>query len=73
MLFCVGMKNILIKENKVIVNIVVNKEESLNLIYNIISQFEELAKLIPDWNKIERDKIMKEFNETVSKIIKVSV
>lgn len=67
------MKNILIKENKVIVNIVVNKEESLNLIYNIISQFEELAKLIPDWNKIERDKIMKEFNETVSKIIKVSV
>ena len=67
------MKNILIKKNKVIVNIVVNKEESLNLIYNIISQFEELAKLIPDWNKIERDKIMKEFNETVSKIIKVSV
>ena len=67
------MKNILIKENKVIVNIVVNKEESLNLIYNIISQFGELAKLIPDWNKIERDKIMKEFNETVSKIIKVSV
>lgn len=67
------MKKMSTKGNKVIVNIVVNKEESLNLIYDIISQFEELAKLIPDWNKIERDKIMKEFNESVSKIIKVSV
>ena len=54
-------------------NIKIDKDKSLNLIYEIIAQFEELIKLIPEWNKIERDKIMKEFSESVSKIIKVSV
>jgi len=61
------------KGNKIIVNIKIDKDKSLNLIYEIIAQFEELIKLIPEWNKIERDKIMKEFSESVSKIIKVSV
>ncbi len=59
-------------KNEISIFIKVNKEESLDLIYEIIDVFKQLNELIPEWNNYEKDKLNNEFAKLVSKIIKVS-